>query len=123
MKKPSPWIEIPEVRTFEHLRAAVNGYTYSRVILTALDLDIFSVIGGQAWTVRRLARTLDASERGVDILCRNLASLGLLNVEGNRYTNSPLGATAVNKKSPEYRGAYLSLLQRHWDEWSRRVEN
>ena len=94
MKKQSPWIEIPEVRTFEHLRAAVNGYTYSRVILTALDLDIFSVIGEKLWTIRRLARTMDASERGVGILCRNLASLGLLDVQHGQYKNSPLSATA-----------------------------
>ena len=123
MKKQSPWTEIPEVRTFEHLRAAVNGYTYSRVILTALDLDIFSVIGGQSWTIRRLARALDASERGVDILCRNLASLGLLDVQDGKYKNSPLGETSLNKKSPEYRGAYLSLLQRHWDEWSQLTDS
>ncbi len=118
MKKTSPWIEIPEVQTFEHLRAAVNGYTYSRVILTALDLDIFSVVGGQSWTISRLARAVGASERGIDILCRNLASLGLLDFQNGRYKNSPLGATALNKKSPEYRGAYLSLLQQHWTEWS-----
>ena len=118
MKKQSPWIEIPEVNTFEHLRSAVNGYTYSRVILTALDLDIFTVIGSQLWTARRLARALEASERGVTILCRNLASLGLLDIENSRYKNSKLGATALNKKSPEYRGAYLALLQRHWDQWS-----
>jgi len=123
MKKQLPWIEIPEVRTFEHLRAAVNGYTYSRVILTALDLDIFSVLGGQSWTIRQLARALHASERGVDILCRNLASLGLLDVQNGRYKNSPLGATALNKKHPEYRGAYLSLLQRHWDEWSQLTDS
>ena len=123
MKKSSPWIDIPTVRTFEHLRAAVNGYTYSRVILTALDLDIFSVIGGQSWTIRRLARAVDASERGIDILCRNLASLGLLDVQNAQYKNSPLSATALNKKSPEYRGAYLALLQRHWDEWSRLTDS
>ena len=118
MKKQSPWMEIPEVRTFEHLRAAVNGYTYSRVILTALDLDLFSVIGEKTWTIHRLARTVDASERGIDILCRNLASLGLLDSQNGRYKNSPLGATALNRKNPEYRGAYLSLLQQHWDAWS-----
>ncbi len=118
MKKQSPWIEIPQVESFEHLRSAVNGYTYSRVILTALDLDIFTVIGIKSWTVRTLARALDASQRGTDILCRNLASLGLLLLEDGRYSNSPLSAAELNKKSPDYRGAYLALLQRHWDEWS-----
>tara|TARA_B100000315_G_scaffold260693_1_gene324145 strand:+ start:203 stop:1219 length:1017 start_codon:yes stop_codon:yes gene_type:complete len=118
MKKQSPWIEIPAVRTFEHLRAAVSGYTYSRIILTSLELDIFSVIGKESWTSSRLARAMDASERGTNILCRNLASLGLLSFQNGRYKNSPLSATSLNRKSPEYRGAYLSLLQKHWNEWS-----
>ena len=122
MKQRSSWTTIPAIRTFAHLREAMNGYTYARVILTALDLDIFSVIGRRSWTVQRLARTLGASERGIDILCRNLASLGLLDVEKAQYKNTQLGASALNRKHQEYRGEYLSLLQRHWDEWSHLTE-
>ncbi len=115
--------KIPQVRTFENFRAAVNGYTYSRVLLTALDLDIFSIIGEQSWTTNRIAKTINASNRGIDILCRNLASIGLLILENGRYKNSKLAATALNKKNPEYRGAYLTLLQQHWDDWSQLTES
>ena len=75
-------------------------------------------MGKTSWTVQALSKKLRASERGVDILCRNLASAGVLLKKGSRYQNTTLGQTVLNKKSPHYRGAYLELMQRQWDDWS-----
>jgi SAM-dependent methyltransferase len=106
------------IRTFEEFREVVAAYRLPRVIFTALDLDLFSAVGGKAWTVSALARRLRASPRGLDILCRNLAASGLLIKSGGRYRNSRLAHRELNKKSPAYRWAYLDLLRNHWDDWS-----
>jgi SAM-dependent methyltransferase len=64
-----------------------------------------------------LARKLKVSERGLSILCRNLAMAGLLHKKGNRFRNSRLAATALNARHPAYRGSYLDLITSHWADW------
>ena len=82
------------IKTFEDFRDALSAYRLPRVILTALELKLFTVIGKYTWLLPDLARELKVSERGLSILCRNLAMAGLLYKKGNRYRNSPLAATA-----------------------------
>ncbi len=58
-------------------------------------------------------------ERGLDILCRNLAMCRLLSKRGKAYRSTPFPTTVLNAKHPKYRGAYVELLQSHWADWSR----
>ena len=108
----------PSIRTFADFREAIAAYRLPRIIFTALDLNLFSAIGGKAWTVPALARRLHVSARGLEILCRNLAAAGLLSKAGSRYKNGPLARRELNGKSPSCRWAYLDLLRNHWDDWS-----
>ncbi|TKB73408.1 MAG: hypothetical protein E8D45_09375 [Nitrospira sp.] len=110
---------IPHIRTFQDFRDAIAAYRLPRILLTALDLDLFTAIGAQSWSVANLARRLSASPRGLDILCRNLASVGLLVKSRGRYRNSLFAGTVLNAKHAGYRGDYLKLLQGQWDDWSR----
>ena len=106
------------ITTFEEFRDEVSAYRLPRILLTALDLDLFTRMGTRAWTVSSLARRLKISPRGLEILCRNLASAGLLHKQGAVYQTGLLGRRELNARSPYYRGAYLSLLRRQWDDWS-----
>ncbi|MDP9131730.1 MAG: methyltransferase, partial [Nitrospirota bacterium] len=65
-----------------------------------------------------MALAIDVSERGLDILCRNLAMCGLLKKRGNVYRNSAFAATLLNAKHSAYRGAYVELMKTHWADWS-----
>jgi SAM-dependent methyltransferase len=109
----------PQIKTFEEFRDAVSGYRLPRVILTALEMNLFTVIGRATWLLADLARELKVSERGLSILCRNLAMAGLLHKKGNRYRNSRLAATALNADDPAYRGSYLRLITNHANDWLR----
>ena len=95
----------------------------SRIIMTALDLDLFTIMESRFWTIKALAKAASVSERGLEILCRNLASVGLLRKDGSRYSSNNLGRTFLNAKSPNYRGAYLDLLRRQWKDWSKLTES
>ncbi len=106
------------IRNFEEFRNVVVAYRLPRVILTALDLDLFTVMGVRTWTVAALARRLRTSRRGLEILCRNLATAGLLAKRGLHYRNTRLGRSELNAASPRYRGAYLHLIRTHYDDWS-----
>jgi SAM-dependent methyltransferase len=107
------------IRSFEDFREAVSTFRLPRILLTALDLKLFAVIGDRRWTVPALARRLHVSVRGLDILCRNLGSAGLLIKQGEGYRNGAVARTLLNAKHPLYRGAYLDLMKSQWEDWSR----
>ena len=111
------------ITTFDDLRDAIMAYRLPRVLIAALELNLFTAIGTDAWTVRDLASEVKVSERGLVILCRNLAMVGLLKKNGETYTNSRLGATALNAQHPAYRGDYLRLIISHWADWGRLLES
>ncbi|NKB82652.1 MAG: methyltransferase domain-containing protein [Nitrospirales bacterium] len=106
------------IRTLDDFRRIAYGFRLPRICLTALDLDLFTIMNTRAWTIPNLAKKMNVSERGLSILCRNLASAGLLRKHGTQYRSSHLGQTMLNAQSPEYRGAYLDLMRQQWDDWS-----
>ena len=111
------------ITTFDGFRDAITAYRLPRVLIAALELNLFTAIGTKAWTIPDLARDVKVSERGLAILCRNLAMAGVLKKKGETYTNSRLGATALNAHHPAYRGDYLRLITSHWADWGRLLES
>ena len=106
------------IKTFDDFRNITQLYQYSRVILSALEIDLFSVLGFHAWPIAKLAGRLKVSVRGLDILCRNLAALGLLVKKSSSYRNTPLARTDLNRHSPGYRAEYLDLVKSQWDDFA-----
>ncbi|HEX6825626.1 MAG TPA: methyltransferase dimerization domain-containing protein, partial [Nitrospiraceae bacterium] len=111
------------ITTFDDFRDAITEYRLPRVLIAAIELDLFTAIGNVAWAIPNLAREMKVSERGLAILCRNLAMAGLLKKRGETYRNSRLAATALNVHHPAYRGEYLRLMTRHWADWGRLPES
>jgi SAM-dependent methyltransferase len=114
---------IVPITTFDQFRDAFAEYRLPRVLLTALELRVFTVMGTRSWTMPELARELNVSERGLTILCRNLAMAGLLIKKGRGYRNSRLAATLLNADDPSYRGSYLDLLVGQWNDWANLTES
>ena len=111
------------IATFEDFRTALSAYRLPSILLAALDMDLFTKVGNRSWTMAELAKALQVSERGLTILCRNLAMAGVLHKKGERYRNSRLGSTALNRRHSAYRGDYLDLLKSHWTDWTRLRES
>lgn len=111
------------IKTFDEFRDVLSGYRLPRVMFSALELQLFTVMGTRTWTMPDLAREMQLSERGLTILCRNLAMAGLLVKKGRQYRNGSLAATLLNAKHPAYRGSYLNLLTNHWSDWARLTES
>ena len=109
--------------TFDEFRHAITAYRLPRVLIAAIELDLFTAIGTEAWAIPDLARDMKVSERGLAILCRNLAMAGLLKKQSETYRNSRLSATALNAHHPAYRGDYLRLITSHWADWGRLPES
>lgn len=81
---------IRPLSTFDDFRNAITAYRLPRVLIVAIELDLFTAIGTEAWAIPDLARDMKVSERGLAILCRNLAMAGLLKKQSETYRNSRL---------------------------------
>lgn len=110
------------IRSFKQLRDAVYAFRLPRILFSALELDLFNSMEARDWTISQLATRLKISQRGLAILCRNLASVGLLVKTRSGYHVAPVSKRYLQKTSPDFRGAYLTLMQRQWSEWSHLTE-
>jgi ubiquinone/menaquinone biosynthesis C-methylase UbiE len=88
----------------------INGYHKTAAIKAAVDMDIFTVVADSPASAESIARHVNASPRGMRILCDFLTMLGFLTKSGERYGLSPDSAVFLNRKSPAYAGGTLEFL-------------
>ena len=96
-----------------------TGYQSSQILLAANRLGIFAALGNGSKDARRLAADLDASPRGMRILCDALVDLGLLDRVGPDYANSPDARKHLLPDSPEPRSDLLSHGAKQYERWGR----
>ena len=101
----------------DELAQSIRGFQESRVILTALELDLFSAIGSGA-TAAQAAATAGTEARATEMLLHALASLELVRKEGAVFHNSPVAARFLAASSPD--SARMAMLHTVglWHRWS-----
>ncbi|PJA80352.1 MAG: hypothetical protein CO149_01125, partial [Nitrospirae bacterium CG_4_9_14_3_um_filter_51_5] len=110
------------IKSFNQFRDAVYAFRLPRIIFSALELDLFNMMEDRNWTIPQLSKRLRVSHRGLAILCRNLASVGLLVQAPSGYHLAPFAKRYLQETSQDFRGDYLRLMQRQWSEWSHLTE-
>jgi (2Fe-2S) ferredoxin/ubiquinone/menaquinone biosynthesis C-methylase UbiE len=101
----------------DELAQSIRGFQESRVILTALELDLFSAIGSGA-TAAQAAAAAGTEARATEMLLHALASLELVRKEGAVFHNSPVAARFLAASSPD--SARMAMLHTAglWHRWS-----
>ncbi len=94
-----------------------NGFQRSRVLLTAYELGLFTVINDEWKTSAEVAAAIESDARATDRLMNALTALGLLDKRDGRFTNSPAAARFLVKGRPEYM-AGLAHTAHLWQTWS-----
>ena len=94
------------VKFFETMQA----YQRSAALKAGIELELFTAIGDGSKTVDALAEKLDASKRGVRILCDFLVVLGFLTKRNDQYGLTADAAVFLDKKSPAYAGNAVKFL-------------
>lgn len=84
------------------------AFTKAKVLLTALELRLFSALheGGPA-TERQLRDRLGLDERGASDFLNALVGLGVLELEDGRYGNTPAADRHLVPEEPGYVGGFL----------------
>ena len=101
----------------EELNAQIRGYQQSRVILTAVELDLFTHVGdgGDAAAIAGRART---DPRATEALLNALAALGLLEKAAGRFTCAATAAAFLRAGAPHDSRAALMHTVNQWNRWA-----
>ena len=95
----------------------MRGYRASRVLLTAVELDVFTAVGEGA-TSTEVAATLATHPRATESLLNALVALGALTKRADTFQNTPATARYLVAGSPEcVRPGFLHSVNR-WHTWA-----
>lgn len=97
-------------------------YWETKILLTAVKLDVFSLLDGQGRSAAELAQKLGADERTLELLLNALVAIRLLSKSGQVYANTPVALTHLVKHGPQYVGHLLLLHDAEWDNWGKLEE-
>lgn len=113
--------QAPPLRGKQGILAAVNAFRAGRVILSAFELGLFTLIGDGRRDAPELARQAGADPRACERLLNALCALGLLRKAGNRFANAPLARRFLVAGRPEYL-AGLGHRAAQWRSWAALTE-
>ena len=102
----------------ERLLQLGRNYWECRVLLTAAELDVFTLLKGEPLTGGQVAERAQAEPRGMTILLDAAAGLGLLSKRENHYHCEPDLAGLLSGSAP---GSVLPMLLHsaaQWKKWS-----
>jgi len=97
-------------------------YWETKILLTAVKLDLFSALEGTLKTAREVADRIGAHEPTLSLLLNALVAMKLLTKEGDRYGNSSAADKHLVRRSPQYIGHLLLLHDAEWNNWGKLEE-
>lgn len=100
------------------------GFWNSKVLLTAVEFRLFTVLGRRQLTGAALGAELKLHPRGIADFLDALVAMGFLQREGDgpsaRYANNEQGSLYLDEASPRYVGGILAMLNarlfKYWDD-------
>lgn len=104
----------------DELSETIRGFMPSRVLLTALELDVFTAVQRSALPpgAEELARSLGTDPRATRVLLDALVALGVLARHGPGYVNAPAAARYLAAGSPDDASTALRHNLSLWRTWS-----
>lgn len=98
--------------TPERIEQIAGGLSAAAILLSALELELFTELGKGPRSYRQLQRALRLSEAGASDFLDALVALNLLGREGSEseavYVNTRESGQFLDRNSPTYIGAQLS---------------
>jgi precorrin-6B methylase 2 len=104
-----------------HLLGLSRGFMASRIFLTAVELNVFGLLGTGRLTSVELASRMSADVRATEILLNALTGMGLLEKKGDEFANIEVLVELLLPDSPDYLGGFGNAIHL-WDAWSHLTE-
>src|SRR5215204_6541877 len=97
----------------DHILQIGFGFWASKTLLSAVELNLFSLLADGHKTGVELQGAMGLHPRGTYDFLDTLVALGLLQKEGigetGKYSNTPSAALFLVKQSPQYIGGVLEM--------------
>lgn len=97
-----------------HIMQTATAFWASKVLLTAVEFDLFSILGEESMTAMQLGERLDIHPRGRFDFFDALVALDFLDRDGDgpdgQNLNTPETDAFLNKASPAYIGGLPEML-------------
>lgn len=93
-----------EEATPERIVEMLQAFERTEALRTAIELGLFSALGGSVRSLPELAKSTGASERGLRALLHFLASVGLIEKTADGYRAAADAARYLDRASSEYLG-------------------
>ncbi len=101
----------------EDVMAVARAFMRSRIILTAAELDLFTVIDGSPMSAEKIAGKYGLDQRALARLMDCLVTFGLLDKSADVYSLANEGAL-FSSKHPQSGLPMLLHMSRLWESWS-----
>ena len=105
----------------DDLTRMVRGYQESRIVLTAIELDVFTAVGGGA-TAAEVATRCGTDRRATELLLNALVALEVVRLTGDRYVNGPAAAQFLVAGAADDARVALRHNLSLWSTWSSLTE-
>ena len=97
-------------------------YWETKILLTAVKLDVFSAIDERPKSGQDIAGRLQADPPILGLLLNALVAMKLLTKEAELYGNSSIAIKYLVRSSPQYVGHLLLLHDAEWNNWGKLEE-
>jgi len=119
---PEPSFPSGEAETLpDAFMQSVRSFQESRILLSALELDLFTAVGAGR-TPADVAAAAATDPRGTDILLHALAAMGLVEKRDGRFFNGPLAERFLRAGAPHDWRAALMHSAALWHRWTHLTE-
>lgn len=106
-----------EIKSFEDIRNLANSFRESRILLTAFELKIFTLLDRHMIPSDEMAKKINADARATDRLMNALCAIGILKIVHDKFYNSDLASKYLVEGKPDFMGS-LYHTNNLWDSWS-----
>jgi len=105
------------ISTPEDIHRIAMAFQQSRILLTAVELDLFTAIGNKSLTSENIAAKIGTDNRATDRLLNALCAIGFVSKKKNLFSNTPASAKFLIKGERGYM-AGLMHTSGLWKTWS-----
>jgi len=102
----------------ESILKIARQFMESRILLSAAEMNLFTLLDEVPSTAKDLSGRLNADLRGLIILLDALAAMGLLSKKEDMYLSSPNAAHFLTDKSPQSVLPMVLHVAHLWESWS-----
>ena len=113
---------MPHELSAESIQHIARAFSRSRVLLTGVELDVFTLLADQPLTSHEVTSRLDSDLRATTILLDALTAMGLLTKEGMSYRTSSEVSSVLRTDSEESILPGLRHSAHLWETWSQLTE-